>query len=658
VLRKGDDLFVVSNELPAYKDGFVVTELSVNPEDTHVKFQNGQQVTSTSQIGGAREDIWRLQIEKTVEHHFDKVKENQEKNLNVKVLSLFFIDKVANYRIDPENAEDQGKFADAFEAAFKRFASDVRFKDLELSGQPAATVHAGYFSKDKKVFKDSKEGRETAADDETYNLIMKDKERLLSPEEPVQFIFSHSALREGWDNPNVFQICTLNESKSSMKKRQEIGRGLRIPVDHSGKRVFNEQLNRLVVVANENYEEFARKLQTEYEDDAAVVFGRVTISDLVSVIKNGDGGDEKISSDKAKEVALRIQVALRNAGVLDADDKIASGFDPEKAHDQIDLPEGFEELKPAVIDLVITGQISRHVKKEAKRNTNRLKTDLIKSPEFQALWEKIRPRTTYELDFDSDKFVTEIAGQIRANVFDIKAPRVNTRTARVIANAAGVKATAVSATEHEVDLSKRPVQDVLAYLQEGTDLTRETLLKILNESGTLGLLFINPQAYLDRVIETVSVGLGKKLTAGINYQRIIGADSEALWQMTIFPEELPVDTASSLVIKVNKSVYDYIPCDSIIEYKFAKGLDGRDDILLFVKLPRDFKIDTPVGRYNPDWGIVKKSGEMLVLVRETKATKNLDRLRFPNEATKLLCGDKHFAVIGVDYTWLKVHEDV
>jgi type III restriction enzyme len=659
VIRPGDDLFVESGELPAYQEGYRVTEINVDPKNSYVSFANGVRVSLGQQAGGVSEDIWRIQIEKTVEYHFKKVLDNHNKGIKVKVLSLFFIDKVANYRVDPDNPADQGKFADAFEQAFVKFAKHSDYKQLAISDLAPSKVHAGYFSRDKKGFKDSKEGKDTAADEDTYSLIMREKEHLLSPEEPVQFIFSHSALREGWDNPNVFQICTLNETKSLMKKRQEIGRGLRIPVDHTGKRVFDEALNQLVVVANENYEEFAKKLQKEYEDDAGVVFGRVSIEALVNVLRNGEGGNKEITTSQAKEVAYKIQVALREADVIDRDDRINAGFDPAKHRDQIKLPAGYEELVPAVIDLLVSAQMTHHIKRAEQRSPNPLKKEVMESPEFKAIWERIRPRTTYALDFDSSAFVNTVAEAVKSGVHDIRPPKISTRTARLIAQASGVTGEVIAAGEQELDLTKRPLQDVLSYLQDGTDLTRATILKILAKSGTLGTLFKNPQAYLDRVSDIVRKELGKLLQDGIKYERLVGPDEEVMWQMEIFPEELPVDTSDATrVVRVSKSVYQFIPCDSDIELKFAKGLDGRDDIKLFIKLPRDFKVDTPVGRYNPDWAIVKEDGETLLLVRETKGTKNLDKLPYWQEKTKVLCGEKHFDLLGVDYEVAKVHQDV
>jgi len=274
-VKNGADLFALSNERANYAQGFSVTEINAEPGNEYVRFSGGRTLRLGEEIGGLREDVWRAQIKHTVKRHLER--ELQLRERGVKVLSLFFIDRVANYRdYDGDGRPTKGKFADAFEAELAELAKEERYQSLSWLQEPVEKLHDGYFAQDRKgVLKDSREGRDTRADDAAYTLIMKDKERLLSMEEPLRFIFSHSALREGWDNPNVFQICTLNETRSAMKKRQEIGRGLRLPVDQNGVRVFDESVNKLYVMANESYEDFARALQTEYEEDCGVAFGKV-----------------------------------------------------------------------------------------------------------------------------------------------------------------------------------------------------------------------------------------------------------------------------------------------------------------------------------------------------------------------------------------------
>jgi len=643
-IGKGDDLHDKSAGLPVYAQGFVVSEINADPDNALVAFSGGMSLTLGEQVGGVREEIWQAQIDRTVESHFEKVRVNAERGIPVKVLSLFFIDKVANYRVDPERPDDQGKFAVAFEAAFRRYASMAKYRDLRLAALPVAKVHDGYFSQDKKGYKDTR--GETALDEDTYSLIMRDKERLLSPEEPLQFIFSHSALREGWDNPNVFQICTLNETQSAAKKRQEIGRGLRVPVDHSGKRVFDDSLNQLTVIANESYEDFARKLQTEYEEDAGVVFGKITIEQIAHRIVSADGGDRAMAPERAKELAREIHGQLLRIKVLGPGGVVAPAFDPDRARADLVMPVGLEPMAGAIVDLCVTSRIQHHVKRKRDQISNPLKKEVVASPEFEKLWNLIRPRTTYSLNFSSDDFVDEVVYRIKT-MGEIPPPKVSTRTAILSVRRRGIESTEMTSTAQEIDMRTRPLQDVLTYLQSEVDLTRSTLLRILQESQSLEKVFVNPQVYLDRVTHILQDELGKLLMSGIKYERLVGPDGEMLWEMDLFPSDQLVDKDSA--VQVKKSIYDYVVYDSDIERKFALDLDKMAEIRLFVKLPAGFKVDTPVGRYNPDWAIVKQNGEALYLIRETKGSTNLDKLQYPQEKTKCLCGKAHFEELGVSY---------
>jgi type III restriction enzyme len=270
-----------------------------------------------------RDDVWRAQIKHTVKKHLEK--ELQLRHRGIKVLSLFFIDRVANYRdYDASGQPVKGKFAEAFEASLAEFAKDPRYAPLDWLKLPFDSLHNGYFASDKKgVLRDTR--GDTQADDEVYNLIMKEKERLLSEDEPLRFIFSHSALREGWDNPNVFQICTLNETRSAMKKRQEIGRGLRLPVDQNGQRVFDESVNKLLVMANESYDDFARALQAEYEEDCGVTFGKVPLTAIARISRVIDGQQQPIG----RETAEIIREALVQQKMLDGEGRIQAAFDPK-----------------------------------------------------------------------------------------------------------------------------------------------------------------------------------------------------------------------------------------------------------------------------------------------------------------------------------------
>ena len=659
-VENGDNLYEKSNKLPIYEDGFDITEISTNPDNSYIRLSNGRQVRLGQQIGGVRDTIWEQQIDQTVEHHFKKVLQCREANL--KVLSLFFIDKVAHYRIDPSDRSKLGKFGQVFEESFKKWASDERFKDLPLAKLAPEAVHEGYFSVDRKGFKDTK--GETAADEDTYNLIMRDKERLLSAEVPLQFIFSHSALREGWDNPNVFQICTLNETTSVVKKRQEIGRGLRIPVDFDGRRVFDESLNKLTVVVNESYEEFCTKLQTEYEEDAGVVFGKVTVQAIAHMLRTAEGGDPLLSVDAAADLAREIKAALLNAGVIDKFDVIQPTTDPDALFERVKLPEAIEELRHAIQDLCTGAQISSHVKPARNMVGNKLKPEVLNTPEFKALWDKSSPRTTYMLTFDTEAFVDQIIYRLR--VMDpIVAPRVTIRTGEAKIDHRGIGGNVVRSKDIEIDMRMRACQDILAYLQAETDLTRASLMKILTGSKRLKDFFVNPQVFLDRVAEAIQAEMGKLIVAqggvtkgvkGIKYSKILMGGEALRWAASEFSPEEEVDIACS--VAVQKSIYERVVFDSKVEKNFAIAIDKRPDVLLFVKLPWWYKIDTPVGKYNPDWAIALKDGEVVYIVRETKGTTNRDKFQHQFEKTKCDCGDAHYIEIGVDYEVLKLADDL
>lgn len=356
-VKNGSDLYVVSENRANYRDGFVVTEIDATPGAEFVRFNSGLVLRLGEEQGGMREDVWQAQITKTVEKHLKK--ELQVRDRGLKVLSLFFIDRVSNYRSYDEGGQAQkGKFAIAFEQALSELAKKPEYRTLEWLKLPIEQLHNGYFAQDKKgILKDTK--RDSQADDDVYNLIMREKEKLLSLEEPLRFIFSHSALREGWDNPNVFQICTLNESQSPTKKRQEIGRGLRLPVNQNGERVFDESVNKLFIVANESYDDFARSLQSEYEEDCGVTFGKVPIQAFAKLAQVIDGKPAELGKAASEEVWK----ALVSQGILASDGKIQPAFDPKKKDFQLKLPEMQKPLEKDIIDVLSSYQIERHIRK-------------------------------------------------------------------------------------------------------------------------------------------------------------------------------------------------------------------------------------------------------------------------------------------------------
>ena len=637
-IKNGADLYQLSGERAAYENGFVVAEINAEPGNEYIRFNNGRVLRLGEEAGGMREDIWRAQIKHTVKKHLEK--ELQLRDRGIKVLSLFFIDRVANYRdYDAADQPVKGKFAEDFEAVLGEFAKDPRYAGLAWLKPPFEALHNGYFAQDRKgVLKDTR--GDTLADDEVYSLIMKDKERLLSEEELLRFIFSHSALREGWDNPNVFQICTLNETRSAVKKRQEIGRGLRLPVNRNGQRVFDDSVNKLLVMANESYEDFARALQTEYEEECGVTFGKVPLTAIARITRVIEGQQQVIG----RETAEAIKAALVEQDMLDAEGRIRPAFDPKKPGFKIDLPEGQTDLTPAVIDLLASYQMERHIRKDKDEGPNRLRKEVQLSPEFKELWDRIKPRTAYRVEFETDVLVRRAVDAIK-RMQNIEASTIRVSVGQLDVKRGGVAATATSVAEERASFQDYPVPDVLAYLQNETELTRSTLVRILKESGRLAEFFTDPQQFMNAVAGILKYELHRLLVDGIKYERIDdGPESE--WEMMLFKNEELISYLTAL--QVQHSLYEYVVYDSEIEREFARKLDQREDIKLFVKLPSWFKIDTPVGSYNPDWAVLKQDCTAMYLVRETKGTKDILRLR-TDEADKVRCGLRHFEAIGVDF---------
>ncbi|MFA5829315.1 MAG: DEAD/DEAH box helicase family protein [Candidatus Gracilibacteria bacterium] len=555
ILRSGDDLYPLSGHREVYKEGYVLDQ--INMAEKYVSFTNGKTYYIGQKDEGLLEEIMKYQIIKTIQNHFEKEKKLKDKG--IKVLSLFFIDKVANYRSYSENGWVKGKFAQWFEEIYKEFQAKPQFKGvLEHS---ADIVHNGYFSQDKKTgaWKDSKdkgdEGGSSKDDEQAYELIMKDKERLLDVNTPLRFIFSHSALREGWDNPNVFQICTLNETHSEMKKRQEIGRGLRLPVNQDGERVFDQNINILTVIANESYESFARSLQTEIEEECGVSF---------------------------------------------------------------------------------TGRI----KDKNKRKPILLKKGYELDPNFKDLWEKIKQKTKYDVNYQTAELVKEAAKVLKD--IAITKPRISNVRVRLEMNEKGIETQMITSSgqviENNYDLSLIP--DVLGGIQAKTKLTKTTILDIFNKAGKMTDILVNPQQLMDEGSRIINETLNKMIVDGIKYEKIAGS----FYEMQLFENEELEGYLDKLVeVKdQKKTLYDHILVDSSVESQFARDLETREDVKFYFKLPGWFKIKTPMGGYNPDWAIVFENDKRIYFVAETKSEGEIRE----SEEMKIKCGRKHFNTLG------------
>lgn len=564
-LRLGDSLASITGK--TIYEGWDVEQIAASSEQSpgYLEFRNGRRIAVT-QNSDVDQNWWqRAQIQAAIQKHFETelrlkfAAENGEIQ-SIKPLTLFFIDRVANY--DPA----EGKFKLWFDELYDEvLSSNRRFRNLNPPS--ASEARAGYFASTKGKAKDT--NGDSAEDSAAYDLIMKNKEQLLSPDEPVRFIFSHTALSEGWDNPNVFTICNLQEVKSEVKRRQQIGRGLRLPVMSNGERSRNYQYNVLTVIASESFEKFAAELQNEIHEETGETFaGRI--------------------------------VSARN------------------------------------------------------RKTVNLKPNFRQIPGFSELWDKIAPKTRYELNFSTQDLIDEASERLRrlGITEPIKLPKIILQSAELrMESGKNIEAGAASSERFLEYARSLKMPDVLGELQALLPVSRSTIVKIISASGRMEEAKVNPAQFVQQVRRSIQQALAHTIVdhRGIKYQKEIGKD--AFYSADIFEGRL-VEAYSDNIVPVSKSIYDGVICDSEVERQYALDLDARDDVELFLKLPDWFKIDTPIGGYNPDWAIVRRldSGEKVVyLVRETKGTTDISALRFEGEAWKIEFGRKHFMAIDVDY---------
>ena len=656
-VKCGKDLYEESGELEIYRQGYRVINIDCTPGIANIELSQGNVLRLGEEMGGMSDDIMKAQVHQTIEQHLKK--ERALKGQDIKVLSLFFIDKVANYRAyndDNSTKHKLGKIGEWFEEAFQELRKSELYKDLESCKLPVDKIHDGYFSQDKKYrWKDSTE-RGSKNDDETYNLIMREKERLLDQNEPLRFIFSHSALREGWDNPNVFQICTLNETRSTEKKRQEIGRGLRLPVNSKGERVHDENVNRLTVIANESYEGFARTLQNEFEEDCHIKFGRVEKIAFAKLINPHGDKNQPIG----QEHSAQIWNILRQGGYLNADGEIRDKFNPKEQSFDMHLPQEYEPLKHGIIDVMNKKIFKNRVVNARKREIIRFNKQVQLSDDFKLLWDKIKQRTRYRVKFGTNKLIQNAVKRIKdtTHMPRIEAITLMSQTVGVDLTEAGVETTPILQHRKYEAVQVKELRDILAHLQKETELTRDTLVKILKQSGRLREFKINPYAFMVAISREINHALHELMLDGIQYEKISGH----YWEMSRLEPNSEAEMTRYLsnlyeLKHAEKSIYDWVECDSEVERQFAKALDNNENVKLFIKLPVWFKIDTPIGPYNPDWAFMTEREKKLYFVRETKSTLDSEE-RHGKENQKIRCGHRHFETIDVNYRVVTKLEEV
>ena len=629
-------------------DGWRVNEMSIEP--AYVDLTLHGYLYQGESIGGSSGAIYKEMIRETIKEHLRK--ETQLRAKGIKVLSLFFIDKVESFLGNGSNNNDaNGQFVQWFDELFR----EERAKSpqwQELLPQDPAELRRGYFSvlKGKKGAADKFQDTSgtTKADDDAYELIMQQKERLLDENEPTRFVFSHSALREGWDNPNVFQICTLREMGAETERRQTLGRGLRLPVTKSEggyERVADRGIATLTVVANESYKQFADALQKEYKD-AGVEIGRVRKAEFSKIpLQNPDGSltDENLGY----EGSVSIWEHLLAQKFIDKDGVVQPKFQPNTFDFSLNLPVDFSWAEPFVVELVGRANIGTYVKPKSKRHSRKLNKELFANPEFERFWETISRRTTYRVEVERDKIIENSVKAIK-EAPDIEPLRIQVTRAGVKVLRGGAKGQELGSRQQELRGSY-DLPDIIGELQEATSLTRKTIVDILVGSGRLDEFIANPNDFIAMARRLMQTELAKLVVDGVQYEKIAGSVYELRELRKDGEEEKErfLDQMYKLE-NADKSNFDYVVYDSDPERQFAELLDGREDIKFFMKLPDKFKIDTPVGPYNPDWAIVKHEDgeERVYMIRETKSTEDEIKRR-PTENAKIKSAEKHFEAIGV-----------
>ncbi|WP_163971146.1 type III restriction-modification system endonuclease [Oceanobacillus halotolerans] len=650
------NLYTLSGERDLYR-GYVVAGIDAHPDNQSIEFENGQVLHVGEVIGGLDDDtLKRYQIREAIRAHLDK--ELKLVHQGVKVLTLFFLDRVENYRVYPKDGEWQkGKYALMFEEEYNALIRLPKYKtlfeeDAYIANQRADEVHDGYFSKDKKGnYKNSrttKEGtlRANKDDESTFQLIMKEKERLLSFDTPLRFIFSHSALKEGWDNPNVFQICTLVDTKDILTKRQKIGRGLRLPVNQEGQRIYDENINVLTVVANESYEEFAATLQTEMEEETGLKFGYLE-KHTFSAIWEDESQDSSANNYEKSEVLYDYFV---HQEYLTSKGKITDKLKEAVAEGKLEVPAEYKAVKEE-IEEVVKGSVKKLPVFNKKDAVDiQLNKEVLLSEDFKALWDQIKHKTTYSVEIDSDTLIKRSVVQIK-KLEPFRARRIRRENAYVKVDRSGVTGQGQTMRTEEVLEEQKRLPDILRYLQEQTNLKRRTLVDILVQSKRLDDFKKNPQAFMETVMKIINKEKRKLMLDGIKYERI---GDHAYYEQSLFENEELIGYMKVNALKVSnrKSVFDHIRYDSTVEREFAEKLNADEDVKLFVKLPSSFYIETPLGHYNPDWAVLieKENVERLYFVVETKGTMDRENLRIV-EQDKIKCGHKHFEALHteVDY---------
>lgn len=680
-VKQGDDLYEKSGGRDVY-EGYIVKDIYCAEGSEYMDFTSCSDILHLGKaIGTVHDDeMKRQQMRATIEEHLNKELELNPKG--IKVLSLFFIDRVANYReYDAEGNAVKGKYAKWFEEIYQDVIRRPKYHDLwhrlHNEDDEAELVHDGYFSADKGKKNEPGHWKDTsgstAADDSTYNLIMKDKERLLSFDCKIRFIFSHSALREGWDNPNVFQICTLNETKSTIKKRQEIGRGLRLCVNQAGERQYDANLNILTVMANESYDEFASSLQKEYEDDGIRfrVLETANFANILVPVSAEEAATDAAGEGTAylgTEKAEMVMESLKEYGYVDDEGNIQESLKADIQQNKFVVAEELASYKAQIQEICMQACRTVPIHKKRERREAVLNKEVFLSPEFKELWDSIKWKTTYRVDFSTEEILRRCRKQMALEM-KIPSPKIIQTKADVTIGTGGVETKVVADRAVSTYGSSNFLPDIVAYLQNETNLTRRTIVELLtgtrqDEKGNwisfddygnrLKDFQKNPQVFMENTAKILRSVMKSLIVDGIKYQRL--GDSEYYCQELFESEELKGYLESNM-LESTKSPYNYVVYDSENERQFAQSFEDNEDVYLYAKLPDWFKISTPLGSYNPDWAVmIDRNGEKkLYFVLETKGNIDADALR-QTEKEKIQCGREHFAALGDEAKFMPVDD--
>jgi len=640
-VKSGVDLLDLSGGRDVY-DGYVVNDIYCEPGQEYIDFTSKPDVLRLGEVVGdvAPDAVKRLQIRKTIEEHLDK--ELRLTPLGIKVLSLFFLDKVANYRVHDDDGNTQkGKYALIFEEEYRQLIKKPKyqslFKEVDVESLVEA-VHDGYFSIDKGKVKDTK--GDSKADEDTYQLIMRDKEKLLSFESKLKFIFSHSALKEGWDNPNVFQICTLNETASAIKKRQEIGRGLRLAVNQQGERVHGFEVNTLTVMANESYEAFVSQLQKEIEDEAGIKFGVVEKHLFANIaIESEDHKPAYLGAERSEQVWEH----LFAAHYIDKHGKVLDKLRTDLKNNTVDLPTAVHSHASLITAALKKVSGNLNIKNAGDKKPVALNKSVYLGEAFKQLWERIKYKTTFRVEFAVNDLIAQCAAGINNELVVGKAKFVY-RTGKAVIERSGIELNDIHESRTVYDAHDYTLPDIISYLQNETNLTRRTLVAILTQCGRLQDFKNNPQKFVDEVSAIIKRQMRHFIVDGIKYEKI---GNEYYYAQALFEDKELIGYLNKNMLEAQKSVYDHVVYDSDVEAKFARSFEQSQDVKVYAKLPSWFTIETPLGNYNPDWAVLVEhdEGEKLYFVVETKGSTLGEMLR-PIEEAKIACGQAHFKVLG------------